>query len=93
MCYGSLIPSLLKSRMKVRGYSGGAHGRAPLHAQSIPSLSRIGISRYQLQSSSLVAPNQYMNDQSPLGQMRVELILPRYVPGSQWWVVTAMSNC
>ena len=29
--------------MKVRGYSGGAHGRAPLHAQSIPSLSRIGI--------------------------------------------------
>ena len=38
-----LIPSLLKSRMKVRGYSGGAHGRAPLHAQSIPSLSRIGI--------------------------------------------------
>ena len=29
--------------MKVRGYSGGAHGRALLHAQSIPSLSRIGI--------------------------------------------------
>ena len=51
------------------------------------------LSRYQLQSRSLVAPNQYMNDQSPLGQMRVELILPRYVPGSQWWVVTAMSNC
>ena len=61
-------------------------------ANPTPSFGGFG-SRYQLQSSSLVAPNQYMNDQSPLGQMRVELILPRYVPGSQWWVVTAMSNC
>ena len=49
-----LIPSLLKSRMKVRGYSGGAHGRAPLHAQSIPSLSRIGI-------SPAGSPDDYIN--------------------------------
>ena len=44
---------------------------------------RGSLSRYQSQSSVLDPPIQYMNDQSPLGQMRVELILPRYVPGSQ----------